>query len=342
LVLWCVVERGVALSSMTVEDCEAYKSFLKAPGERFMGPPVARTSRQWRPFAQGGLSPESQRYAVRTIRAAFTWLVHVRYLAGNPWQAVTDPATVKRARKLQVERALSLDLWTRVRATLGERAALPGEDGQRWRAARALLLIMGDGGLRIAEAAAGERTALVWLPADDETPASWMLEVIGKGMKQRFVPISDECADAIRAHWRDRGQDFDANDAGGPLVAPLVVPPTPRARAKFGTGKDDGATATTGGYSVRGARGLTRWAIDQLLKALPELSEAERRKLKRTSPHAFRHTVATQMLASGAALEVVQQTLGHASLGTTSIYVSPEQAHLRREAAKYHARLKQA
>jgi site-specific recombinase XerD len=45
------------------------------------------------------------------------------------------------------------------------------------------------------------------------------------------------------------------------------------------------------------------------------------------------------MLASGAALEVVQQTLGHASLGTTSIYISPEQAHLRREAAKYHARL---
>ena len=91
-----------------------------------------------------------------------------------------------------------------------------------------------------------------------------------------------------------------------------------------------------------GARGLTQWAIDQLLDAMPGLSEAERHKLKRTSPHAFRHTVATQMLASGAALEVVQQTLGHASLGTTSIYISPEQSRLRREAAKYHARLTQA
>ena len=338
LVLWCVAERGVALSSMTVEDCDAYKSFLTQPGERFTGPPVARTSRQWRPFAPHGLSPESQRYAVRTIRAAFTWLVHVRYLAGNPWRAVTDPAVVKRARKLQIERALPLDLWMLLRTTLAGRAALPAEDGKRWRVARALLLIMGDGGLRIAEAAAGERPALVWLPADDETPANWLLEVIGKGMKQRFVPISDECVDAIRAHWRDRGQDFDAEDAAGPLVAPLVVPPTPRARAKFGLDKDD---VTSGGYSVRGARGLTQWAIDQLLDATPELSEAERRKLKRTSPHAFRHTVATQMLASGAALEVVQQTLGHASLGTTSIYISPEQSRLRREAAKYHERLKQ-
>ncbi|MEM5387885.1 tyrosine-type recombinase/integrase [Paraburkholderia phymatum] len=54
-----------------------------------------------------------------------------------------------------------------------------------------------------------------------------------------------------------------------------------------------------------------------------------------------RHTVATQMLASGTALEVVQQTLGHASLGTTSIYISREATRLRREAAKYHARLMQ-
>lgn len=343
LVLWCVAERGVALASMTVEDCEAYKAFLKAPGERFTGPPVARASRQWRPFAPGGLRPESQHYAVRAIRAAFTWLVHVRYLAGNPWRAVTDPVTVKRVRKLQVERALSLDLWTRMRATLAERAALLGPDGARWRGARALLLIMGDAGLRIAEAVAGERSALTWLPADEETPASWLLEVIGKGMKQRYVPVSDECVDAIRAHWCDRGLDFDAADVQGPLVAPLVVPPTPRARAKFGAEDDDPLRVATvrGGYSVRGARGLTQWAIDQLIEALPELSDAERRKLKRTSPHAFRHTVATQMLASGAALEVVQQTLGHASLGTTSIYISPERSRLRREAAKYHARLKQ-
>ncbi|WP_175972763.1 tyrosine-type recombinase/integrase, partial [Burkholderia stabilis] len=94
-----------------------------------------------------------------------------------------------------------------------------------------------------------------------------------------------------------------------------------------------------GGYSVRGARGLTQWAIAQLLAVMSDLTESERRKLASTSPHAFRHTVGTQMLAAGVALEVVQRTLGHASLGTTSIYVSPEEARMRREAAKYHARL---
>ncbi|OXJ22460.1 integrase [Burkholderia sp. HI2714] len=343
LVLWCVAERGVALSSMRVEDCEAYKAFLAAPGERFTGPPAARASGRWRPFAPGGLAPESQRYAVRAIRAAFTWWVAVRYLAGNPWAAVTDPSVVRRVRKLQVERALPLNLWTRVRATLAERGELQGPGGPRWRAARALLLVMGDSGLRIAEAVAATRAALVWLPADDDTPASWLLEVIGKGNKQRFVPVSDACVDALRAHWRDRGQDFDAAAAtvplGLPLVAPLVIPPTPRARAKFGEPDGAGNQAVTAGYSVRGARGLTQWAIAQLLEMMPDLSEAERRKLASTSPHAFRHTVGTQMLAAGVALEVVQRTLGHASLGTTSIYVSPEEARLRREAAKYHARL---
>jgi len=347
LVLWCVAERGVALSSMRVEDCEAYKAFLAAPGQRFTGPPVARTSRQWRPFAPGGLAPESQRYAVRAIRAAFTWLVAVRYLAGNPWAAVSDPSVVRRVRKLQVERALPLTLWSRVRATLAERSELQGPSGPRWRAARALLLVMGDSGLRIAEAAAATRAALVWMPADEDTPASWLLEVIGKGNKQRYVPISDACVDALRAHWRDRGQDLDAAAAtespGLPLVAPLVIPPTPRAREKFSEPldtPDGGAGSATGaGYSVRGARGLTQWAIAQLLEVMEDLTEPERRKLASTSPHAFRHTVGTQMLAAGVALEVVQRTLGHASLGTTSIYVSPEEARMRREAAKYHARL---
>ncbi|KVT81255.1 hypothetical protein WT25_16310 [Burkholderia territorii] len=74
--------------------------------------------------------------------------------------------------------------------------------------------------------------------ADDDTPAGWLLEVIGKGNKQRYVPISDACVDALRAHWCDRGEDLDAAAAakppGLPLVAPLVIPPTPRAGSRNG------------------------------------------------------------------------------------------------------------
>jgi integrase/recombinase XerD len=91
LLLWCVLERCLALSSMAVEDCEAYKAFLAAPGEAFTGPAASRESGRWRPFSPHGLSPASQKYAVRALRAAFDWLVDVRYLAGSPWRAVRDP-----------------------------------------------------------------------------------------------------------------------------------------------------------------------------------------------------------------------------------------------------------
>ncbi|WP_242433646.1 hypothetical protein [Burkholderia pseudomallei] len=79
---------------------------------------------------------------------------------------------MKRVRRQQVERALPLDLWTSMRATLADGSELQGPSGPRWCAARALMLVMGDDGLCIAEAAVVTRAALLWMPADDDTPAS--------------------------------------------------------------------------------------------------------------------------------------------------------------------------
>ncbi len=342
LMLWAAMQRGVALSSLTVEDCEAYKAFLAAPAAAFTGPPVSRTSGRWRPFAPGGLSADSQRYAVRAIRAAFDWLVDVRYLAGNPWRAVKDPRTVRRAQKMKIDRALPIDLWTRVRAFLTDRGDSSGPQGARWRAARALLLLMGDSGLRIAEAAATRRPELEWLSADGDVPSTWLLQVIGKGDKERFVPVSDECIAALHAHWRDRGLDFAAPDAGAPLVAPLVIPGTKKARKKFGLdeGKEDVTEVPLQeGYSVRGARGLNSWAIRQMLEHLTDLNESERRQLARTSPHVLRHTFGTQSVAADVPLDVVQRIMGHASLQTTTTYVTAERRRMRAEVSKYHTRL---
>ncbi|MFP3435893.1 site-specific integrase, partial [Paraburkholderia sp. SIMBA_061] len=77
--------------------------------------------------------------------------------------------------------------------------------------------------------------------------------------------------------------------------------------------------------SVRGARGLVQWAIEQLLERMPDLTEADRRRLAGLSPHAFRHTFGTQSVATDVPLDVVQQLLGHASLQTTSVYVTAEE-----------------
>jgi hypothetical protein len=112
--LWSVVVRRKALSSLVVDDWEASKDFLKSPDPRFVGERFSRSSPRWRPFASENLSPESQRYAVRALRAAFTWLVDVRYLAGNPWKAVNDPKIVQRETAMQIHRALPADLWRRL------------------------------------------------------------------------------------------------------------------------------------------------------------------------------------------------------------------------------------
>jgi integrase/recombinase XerD len=169
-----------------------------------------------------------------------------------------------------------------------------------------------------------------------------LLQVIGKGDRERFVPVSDECIAALHAHWRDRGLDFNAPDAGAPLVAPLVIPGTKNARRKFGldeSEQDAPEVPLQEGYSVRGARGLSSWAIRQMLEHLTDLNESERRQLARTSPHALRHTFGTQSVAADVPLDVVQRIMGHASLQTTTTYVTAERRRMRVEVSKYHARL---
>ncbi|WP_309789562.1 site-specific integrase [Caballeronia sp. LZ019] len=268
--LWAVVLRGKALSDLRVDDCEAYKDFLKAPdprfvGERFVGERFPRHSLRWRPFAlptsfvagdgkaslSGTLSPDSQRYAVRVLRTAFAWWVDVRYLAGNPWKAVNDPVVIKRERPIKIERALPADLWRKLRDELDVRSAEESggtagaqwrmdtntrQAGVQWRAVRAAILLMGDSGLRREEAASARREAL--RPSSFGTPERpvWELTLVGKGQRERTVPVSAATLAALRAHWRDRGQDFNGasekDEQSGPLLGPVIIPWTDASRRR--------------------------------------------------------------------------------------------------------------
>ncbi|SAL82559.1 integrase [Caballeronia choica] len=362
LILWSVVVRRKALSSLMVEDCEAYKDFLKAPLPSFMGPKRARASGRWRPFAPEGLSADSQAYAVRVLRAAFAWLVEVRYLAGNPWSAVHEPATVTRESSVQVHRALPARLWAQVRKALDERCTAPGADpvedeegARQWRAARAAILLMGDSGLRRAEATIARREALRLASRDDQEPrrgalpkamlgkssepasappAIWTLTIVGKRRKERTVPVSSATVAALRAHWRDRGRDFDAVHAQGPLIAPQRIPGTRAALERHDT------TAQEMPYTVDALGRLVRVAVQRLnteTDGLAEFSTEDLLQLANTSAHAFRHTFGTRAVAREMPTDVVQAILGHASLQTTSIYVRAERRRMLDAAARYYA-----
>ncbi|KIG11261.1 Protein of unknown function DUF3701 [Burkholderia sp. MR1] len=371
LILWSVVVRKTALSSLTVEDCEAYKDFLNAPLASFTGPKRPRSSGRWRPFVPEGLSADSQAYAVRVLRAAFAWLVEVRYLAGNPWSAVHEPATVTRELSVQVHRALPASLWTRVRQVLdarcdGFKGAVPETDDEarQWRAARAAILLMGDSGLRRGEAALARREDLrladvagdgrasrslsSQLPSQTTSPlmstlsaaagrgtsSVWTLTVIGKRRKQRTVPVSGATVAALRAHWQDRTRDFDAPHAHGPLIAPQWIPTTRTALERHDADADDAP------YTVDAFGRLVRTAVQRLAKesaALADFSTDDLVQLANTSAHAFRHTFGTRAVAREMPTDVVQAILGHASLQTTSIYVRAERRRMLEAAARYYA-----
>jgi integrase len=319
---------------MLVNDCEQYKHFLQAPRPDFCGERAARFSHHWRPFSTQPLSPPSQKQAVLILRAAFDWLVRVRYLGGNPWVAVKDPSVVAEIHAMNIERALSDSLWGRVAQSLDRLCA--GDDSKQDRAARAVIFLLGDSGLRRAEAAAARRGDLKpgrWADV-------WVLRVIGKRNKQRDVPVSPRTVDALRTHWQDRGLDFDRHE-NQPLITPVTLPQTATALKRHG----DGGAASSNGYSTEGLYRLVLAALKRIRAELEHEDNgdsgsqawSDMAQLGQTTPHAFRHTFGTLAVADGMPLDVAQGILGHASAATTAIYVRAKEKRSQEAAEKYYA-----
>nr|WP_250495365.1 phage integrase family protein [Caballeronia sp. GAWG1-1] len=357
--LWAVVLRGKALSDLKVDDCEAYKDFLRKPDPRFVGERFVRHSPRWRPFAASKstatadgsavLLPESQRYAVRLLRSAFAWLVDVRYLAGNPWVAVNDPPIVRRANSMKIDRALPAELWRKLRDELDVRCADPL--ASQWRALRATVLLMGDSGLRREEAASARREDLRPSVYGTLDRPVWELTIVGKGRRERTVPVSLATLSALRAHWQDRARTFDfASDTereapvpSGPLLAPIIIPWTDASRRRHrqarGVSADERASTaiTETGYTADGLNRLVGRMTTTLVETMDSLDLEERVRLGQVNAHAFRHTFGSQSVADNVPVDVVQRVLGHVSLQTTTIYVQAEKQRVLEEVAHYYA-----
>ncbi|QKY11979.1 phage integrase family protein [Janthinobacterium lividum] len=332
--LWAIMVRRKPMSSLLVDDCNAYKDFLITPSPAFTGKKAARFTEQWRPFTPEPMTAKTQKQAVVILRAAFDYLVRVRYLGGNPWVAVVDPAVTEEVHAIQVEKALDDDLWDLLIDQLSQRASI-AENAQD-RAALAAILLCGDSGLR-REEAAGSRRA-------DLKPSQWAptvstLRVLGKRNKRRDVPVSERTLTALRAHWQDRGLDFDHPpvDSGNhptvkdrALLAPLVIPRHAAAIMRH-------EEQIGNGYTSDGLYRLITSSIDRLQHTLLDLGiqPANIAQLATTTPHAFRHTFGTLAVASGMPQDVVQGVLGHVSAATTSIYVQAKEKRTAEEAAKY-------
>ena len=166
---------------------------------------------------------------------------------------------------------------------------------------RALLELLYAAGLRISEA--------LRLDLEDVSLDGAFVRVIGKGDRERLVPVGEVALDAIRT-WMD--------GARAALVAAHHVEPV------------RGGPMFLGPSGRRLAR-QQAWAIVKRAAAVAGLSG-------RVSPHTLRHSFATHLLEGGADLRIVQELLGHASISTTQLYTHVTGERIREVYARAHPR----
>ncbi len=272
--------------------------------------------------ATGAVRPATHRRRAASIRAfyRFAWAedlvrTDVAGLLDLPRESRRLPDTLS---AVEVERLLDAAAEREAAAgpPSGERAAVARRD-------RARLELLYASGLRISEAVGLDR-------ADVSTDGGFV-RVIGKGDRERLVPVGEPALDALARYVDALPETWRAHDAAA----------TARdARRGGGGGGSTGGThrdgAGRGGplFLSRGGRRMNRMAG---WRAIQEAARAAGLGAHVT-PHTLRHSFATHLLEGGADLRVVQELLGHASINTTQLYTHLTGERIRQVYARAHPR----
>jgi site-specific recombinase XerD len=199
LILWAIVDRDRALSSLTTEDAIAYRSFLRrpTPRERWVGPMRPRTSPEWRPFS-GGLSARSTAYALSVLGAMFRWLIEQRYLLANPFAGVKVRGT-SRSTVLDTSHAFTEGEWMLVRAIADGLEWSYGWEAPAGQRLRFVLDFAYATGLRVSELVG---TCLGNVETDAR--GDHWLSIIGKGRKAGKVALPPLARTALDRYLVER------------------------------------------------------------------------------------------------------------------------------------------
>lgn len=299
------VERGVSNATIL-----AYRSdlgdFAAARGSEqdwSAGPDaatryLAARTRRGRPN-DGGLAPTSLRRRAAAIRGFY------RFAFGEGLIVVDVAAhlDLPRMSRLLPETLTVAEVERLIEAT-GSGVDANDENGRgiggRLRD-RSLVELLYAAGVRVSEA--------LGLDLEDLSFDGGFVRVIGKGDKERLVPVGDIALDVL-AEW-----------IAGPRIALLALGHVAPAR---------------GGPLFLGDRGR-RWARQQAWASVKRAAEAAG-LTDRVSPHTLRHSFATHLLEGGADLRIVQELLGHASISTTQLYTHLTGERIREVYARAHPR----
>ena len=252
-------------------------------------PVEALTRRDLEAFVRGlmtrGLSPRSVARAVACVRGFYKFLALERRLQESPAADLRAPRAWPALPKF-----LDLDEVDRL-------LAQPDVTTPRGLRDKALLQTLYASGMRVSE--------LVGVKPGDLSLDEGYLTCIGKGDKQRIVPIGQEATDWLRRYMQD----------GRPTLLKKRTSPW-----LFVNARDGGPLSRVGFWKVLKAYGREAGITRDL------------------SPHVLRHSFATHLLERGADLRAIQLMLGHADLSTTQIYTHVLEARLRAAYDRFHPR----
>lgn len=192
--LWCLRVLGKPLTSITADDCTAYRSFLTAPGPEWMTyGPCPRSSDAWRPFRKP-LSDSSAAMAISIVNTLYTALVAASYATANPMASIARRKRGSDARNQAHVSRRSFDekTWNWMRSKAIAQSSTP----RGRRLLLALDLFVGTG-LRLSEAATArikDLERVTFNQAGGRRREAWMLNVVGKGNKPRQVPVPEDVA----------------------------------------------------------------------------------------------------------------------------------------------------
>ena len=217
--------------------------------------------------ARGGAAASTINRTLAAVRHFHRFCVREGLAAQNPAALVDGPG-----RGLHLPKAIDEDLVTKILDAAGGSSPREQRD-------RAMLELLYGAGLRVSE--------LVGLDVDDVDLDDRTVRCLGKGDKERIVPIGHPAVDALRRYLS--GGRRDLTSAARPTHALFLA--------------------------ARGGR-LSRQSAWRCVKRYAALVSPN----ARVFPHALRHSYATHLMARGADVRVVQEALGHARLSTTQVY----------------------
>ena len=271
-----------AMSQNTVASyCSDVEKFLKFYGGSVNDASAADVEEYLQ--SRDGLSERSQARVLSSLRSFFDWLVIEGVMKDNPCDRVDGP---------KIGRYLPNVLSEEEVTALIDSVDVSGWQGLR---DRAILEVLYGCGLRVSEAVGLKISCLYFKEG--------FIRVIGKGNKERLVPIGDMAIAAVEEYLEARRVPADSDSSDILFLN------------RFG-------------------RSLSRVSMFTMIKA-QALAAGIRKEI---SPHTFRHSFATHLLEHGADLRIVQEMLGHESISTTEIYTHIDSSTWQNEILEHHPR----